>query len=283
MEQKNIQVIDKKAIVEPKKRVKYVFSKRNVIIWLVLVIISLIKRLFSKNLLLANGSHIITAYPGGGKSLLASHIINNTDSEKYFFLSSMAEFPGYDNCYTFDIDDIFKDGEQVKSFPTRDYKGRELFAIIFDEINLAFNRRMNRKTEYNDVFIGLVEFIVTHRHQGVPRIYFLGQKLELQDTQLQSLFKYQHDIYRCRRWARFKPYNLGEPFVWYPVKLKMNDRVKAEDDHFMDVGKTKIKISLDDCKKYNTKYLGKTYAEKPQLKVKGNYEKKAENSKHSQN
>lgn len=274
MEQENIQVINEKTTTAKKKRVKYVFSKRNVFIWFILVVISLIKRLFGKNLLLANGSHVITAYPGGGKSLLASHIINSADKEKYFFLSNMAEFPGYENVYTFNIDEIFKDSEQIKSFPITDYKGRQLHAIIFDEINLSFNRRLNRRADYNDIFIGLVEFLVTHRHQGVPRVYFLGQKLELQDTQLQSLFKYQHDIYKCRRWARFKPYNLGDPLVWYPVKLKMNDRVKAEDDQFMDVGKTKIKISLDDCKKYNTKYLGKTYAEKPQLRVKGNYPKK---------
>lgn len=273
MEQENIQIITEKSITEQKKRLKYIFCKRNVFIWFILVIISLIKRLFNKSLLYANGSHIITAYPGGGKSLLGSHIINSVSSEEYFFLCNMAEYPGYDNCYTFNIDDIFKDGEQVKSFPTVDYKGRKLYAIIFDEINLSFNRRMNRKAEYNDVFVGLVEFIVTHRHQDVPRIYFLGQKLELQDTQLQSLFKYQHDIYRCRRWARYKPYNLGDPLIWYPVKLKMTDRVKGLDDQFTDAGKTKIKISLDTCKKYNTKYLGKTYQSKPNLKVKGNYPK----------
>lgn len=273
MEQENIQVIEEKTIVGEKKPVKYFFSKRNVFVWFILVIISLIKRLFGKNVLLANGSHIVTAYPGGGKTLLASYIINNVDKEKYFFLSNMAEFPGYENCYTFNIDDIFKDGEQVKSFPTTDYKGRQLYAIIFDEINLSFNRRMNRSSEYNSVFIGLVEFLVTHRHQDVPRVYFLGQKLELQDTQLQSLFKYQHDIYRCRRWARFVPYNQGDPLIWYPIKLKMIDRIKGIDDQFVDCGKTKIKINLEVCKNYNTKYLGKTYQSKPPLKVKGNYPK----------
>lgn len=273
MEKENIQELTQKPSTAEKKRVKYVFSKRNVLVWFILVIISLIKRLFNKSLLFANGSHIVTAYPGGGKTLLASHIINSVPDDEYFFLSNMAEFPGYSNCYTFNINEIFKDGEQIKSFPTIDYKGRKLYGIIFDEINLSFNRRMNRTSDYNDIFIGLIEFIVTHRHQDVPRVYFLGQKLELQDTQLQSLFKYQHDIYRCRRWARFKPYNLGEPLIWYPVKLKMMDRVKGIDDQFLDAGKTKIKISLDECKKYNTKYLGKTYQAKPQLKVKGNYEK----------
>lgn len=273
MEQENIQELEQKTIISQKKRVKYVFCKRNVLIWFILVIISFIKRLFGKSLLFANGSHIVTSYPGGGKTLLASHIINSVDSESNFFLSNMAEFPGYDNCYTFDINDIFKDGEQVKSFPTIDHKGRKIYAIIFDEINLNFNRRMNRTSDYNDIFMGLVEFIVTHRHQDIPRIYFLGQKLELQDTQLQSLFKYQHDIYKCRRWARYKPYNLGDPLIWYPVKLKIMERVKGLDDQFTEAGKTKIKISLEECKKYNTKYLGKTYQAKPQLKVKGNYEK----------
>ena len=273
MEKEKLSKLEKKSIREEKKRVKYVFSKRNVFVWFVLVVVSLLKRLFNRDLLDANGSHIITAYPGGGKTLLASHIINQTNENEHFFLSNMAEFPGYENCYTFDIKEMFKDGEQVKSFPTTDYKGRKLYAVIFDEINLSFNRRMNRTAEYNDLFVGLVEFIITHRHQDVPRIYFLGQKLELQDTQLQSLFKYQHDIYRCRRWARFKPYNAGKPLTWYPVKLKMIDRVKAIDDTFVDAGKSRIKISYNECIKYNTKYLGATYKGKPQIKVKGNYPK----------
>lgn len=265
-----------KNAIEPKKqakKVKYIFCRRNVFVWLFSVIKALINNLKTSDILHNNGSHIITAYPGGGKTLLASHIIGEVDSEKYFFIANMPEFPGYENVYSFNIYDIFKDGEQVASFPTRDHKGRELYAIIFDEINLSFNRRMNRTTEYNDVFMGLVEFIITHRHQDVPRIYFLGQKLELQDTQLQSLFKYQHDIIKSRRWPRYKPFNLGKELIFYPVKLKMVNRVKAENDEFMDLGKEKVKISLEDCLKYNTKYLGSTYAKKKQLKLLGNYPK----------
>ena len=266
---------DKNAVETKKqaKKVKYIFSKRNIFVWFVLVIISLIKRLFTSDIIHNNGSHIINAYPGGGKTLLASHIIGSVDNEKYFFISNMAEFPGYENVYTFNLLDIFKDGEQIASFPTHDYKGRELYGIIFDEINLSFNRRMNRTTEYNDVFIGLVEFIVTHRHQDVPRLYFLGQKLELQDTQLQSLFKYQHDIIKCKRWPRFNPYNLSGDLIFYPYKLKIINRVKAENDEFLEIGKQKVKISLEDCQKYNTKYLGKTYASKKTLKLIGNYPK----------
>lgn len=268
--------MNNKNAIEPKKqaeKVKYLFCRRNVFVWLFLVIKALIKRLFTNDVIFNNGSHIINAYPGGGKTLLVSHIIGSVDSEKYFFISNMAEFPGYENVYSFNIQDIFKNGEQVASFPTYDHKGRELYAIIFDEINLSFNRRMNRTTEYNDVFIGLVEFIVTHRHQDVPRIYFMGQKLELQDTQLQSLFKYQHDIIKCKRWPRFKPYNITGDLIFYPTKLKIINRVKAENDQFMDMNKQKVKITLEDCQKYNTKYLGKTYASKKPLKLKGNYPK----------
>lgn len=268
MKNKNAVESEKKA-----EKVKFIFSKRNIFVWFVLVIIALIKKLFTNDILYNNGSHIINAYPGGGKTLLASHIIGSIDSEKYFFISNMPEFPGYDNVYSFNLTDMFKDGEQVASFPTRDHKGRELYGVIFDEINLSFNRRMNRTTEYNEIFVGLVEFIITHRHQNVPRLYFIGQKLELQDTQLQSLFKYQHDIIKAKRWPRFKPYNLSGDLIFYPVKLKMINRVKAENDEFLDLGKQRVKISLLDCQKYNTKYLGKTYSDKKNVLLKGNYPK----------
>ena len=136
---------------------------------------------------------------------------NSVDNEKYFFLSNIKEFDGVK---TFNLEDIFSNGEQIRSFPTVDEKGRKLYAVIFDEINLQFNRRMNKSSDYNNLFIGLIEFLVSHRHQDVPRVYFIGQKLELQDGQLQSLFKYQHDIIRTKRWPAYWYYKEHEKVVF---------------------------------------------------------------------
>lgn len=241
------------------RRIRLFLCKYNVFVWLFLIIWRFLNK---PPLIYAPGSHIITAYPGGGKTLLQSHIINSVDSKKYFFLSNMKEF-SQENVYTFDIEEHFSNNEQVKSFPTRDLKGRQLYGIIFDEINLNFNRRLNRKSDYNDIFIGLVEFLVSHRHQDVPRVYFIGQKLELQDTQLQSLFKYQHDIIKCKKFPKYPPFNRTGNLIYYPTKLKIMNRIKGENDEFLDYKRTKVKITEEDYNKYDTKYLGKTYAQKP--------------------
>lgn len=241
---------------------KYYFSKdRNVFKWLWLVI----KSLFQKgDILFAKGSHIITGYPGAGKTLLANHIINELDNEKYFVLSNMKEF---EFAEAFKIEEIFNDNKQVKSFPLKDDRGRKLWAVIFDEINLNFNKRINKKTSYNDLFVGLIEFLVSHRHQDVPRVYFLGQKLELQDTQLQSLFKFHHDIYKSRKFPKYWHYK-DKGFIEYiPYKLKMVNRVKSIEDEFIEVSKTKIKIKLADLLTYNTKFLGNYYKKLDNVKT----------------
>ena len=264
MEQKNISKLDKKTNVSQKKRVKYVFSKHNIFVWLFLIV----KNWLCKPSILHNpGTHIITAYPGGGKTLLANKIINDVDSEKYFFLSNMKEFSS-DNVYAFNLEDIFRDNEQIASFPTIDEKGRRLYGVIFDEINLTFNKRLNRKSSYNDIFIGLIEFLVSHRHQDVPRVYFIGQKLELQDTQLQSLFKIQHDIIKCRKFPKYKPYNLSGNLIYYPTKLKVVHKIKNDLDEFLAYKKQKIKITEKDYNTYNTKYLGSIYKNKQKIDVK---------------
>lgn len=260
----------KKTTTGEKKRVKWLFSKRNIFVWLFLVIRNLFKG--EGDLLYANGSHIITGYPGAGKSLLGEHIISNVDSEKYFFLCNVKEYYN-ENVYNFKLSDMFDECEQKRSFPTLDHKGRQLYGVIFDEINLSFNKRLNRRTDYNDVFIGLIEFLITHRHQDVPRVYFIGQKLELQDTQLQSLFKYQHDIFKKRIFPRFKPYNLTGKLIYYPVKLKLINRVKDINDQFIDLGKEKIKISVEECNSYNTKALGQAYTKLPPVKFQSDVSK----------
>lgn len=170
-------------------------------------------------------------------------------------------------CDAFKIEEIFQDNKQVKSFPVVDERGRKLYAIIFDEINLNFNKRINKKTSYNDLFVGLIEFLVSHRHQDIPRIYFIGQKLELQDTQLQSLFKYHHDIIKAKKWPKYWFYKDNNYIEFIPYKLKIVNRIKSIDDDFIEVNKSKVKIKMRDLLTYDTKYLGNCYKKLDKIKT----------------
>jgi len=239
----------------------YLFAKENIFTYL----FNVLKAIFARqSILFAKGTHFISAYPGGGKTLLMSHLINEIDKDKYFFISNMAEF---NDVKTLDIDKIFYDNKQNFSIPTTDEYGRKLYAIIFDEINLNFNKRLNRKTTYNDIFIGLVEFLVSHRHQDIPRIYFIGQKLELQDTQLISLFKYHHDIIKCKRWAFYWFYKENKYIDFIPRKLVIDNYIKDFTDNFLLLSTKKIKIKESDLKSYDTKYLGNLYKSLPPYKL----------------
>ena len=232
----------------------YYFGKtKNVFLYA----LAYIKNLFNgENLMLSTGTHIITGYPGSGKTLLMNKIINMVDSDKYFFYTNIDEFSS-NNVYKIDINMLFDDKKQ--QFKLKTWIGkRKLYGIILDEINLNFNKRINQTKDYTNVFIGLVEMIVTHRHQNIPRVYFIGQKLELQDTQLISLFKYQHDIVktkkRYRYWKYYKDY-----LQRVPVKLGIMHRMKSIEDNFIDFRKQKIKISWHDLESYDTLALRKNY------------------------
>lgn len=204
----------------------------------------------------ALGTHIITGYPGSGKTLLMNKIINSVDSNKYYFITNLKEF-NQNNVYQINMNEVFNDNKQCFRIPTK--KGhKRLYGVIFDEINLNFNKRINMTNEYKNRFIGLIEFIITHRHQGIPRIYFIGQKLELQDTQLYSLFKYQHDIIKTKKRFRYWKY-YEEYAIKIPVKLKVLTRVKDISDNFIDLCKNKIKIRWNDLKTYDTWALRKDY------------------------
>lgn len=239
----------------------YIFSKQNVFVWLWKIICGLFNK---PSIYRAAGTHFISGYPGSGKTLLMNKLIQETDNEKYFFLSNLKEFNGV---RTFDINDIFKDNKQVKSFPKKDEKGRKIYAVVFDEINLCFNKRLNRKSDYNDLFVGLIEFLVSHRHQGIPRVYFIGQKLELQDTQLQSLFKYQHDIIQTKRFPFYWLYKKLNVINYAPRKLKIVNRVKSVDNDFLELNAEKIKITRENMETYNTCALGEMYAKLEETKT----------------
>ena len=232
--------------------------------WLRFAFLS-IKSLFNRpSMLKAPGAHFIAGFPGSGKTLLMNSIINEYDASKYFFLCNMGEFSGQENVYSFKIEEVFNEQKQVRSFPTVDHLGRKLAGVIFDEINLNFNRRANKQRDYNSLFIGLIEFLVSHRHQGVPTIWFIGQKLALQDGQLQLLFKYYHDILYTSRLPSYWIYKTAKQddlIVWLPRKIKYNNYTKNFQDEFVLANKRikKRKFRKKDFLTYNTRYLGEEY------------------------
>ncbi len=234
---------------------------RNILSFIWKLILSLFGR--KTSIYTALGAHFISGYPGSGKTLLCNQLIQSIDKDKYFCLSNIKEFA---NVGSFNLSDIFNGGKQVKKFPIKDDKDRQLYAVIFDEINLDFNRRMNRTREYNELFIGLIEFLVAHRHQGVPRVYFIGQKLDLQDTQLQSLFKFQHEIIDTKRRYRYWYYHLFS-FLKIPVKIGVVNRVKNLEDEFIEINFDKIKINRSSLLSYNTKALAEIYEALPEVKI----------------
>lgn len=235
---------------------KYYFSmKKNVFKYA----LACLKTLLSGGgALYTTGTHFISGYPGAGKTLLMNYIINRVDSSKYFFYTNIDEFNA-ENVYKIDIQTLFKDKKQQYQLRTK-IGNRKLFGLILDEINFNFNKRINQQRDYTDVFVPLVNMIVSHRHQGIPRVYFIGQKLELQDTQLISLFKQQHDIIKTKRRFAYWKYYETDTAIKVPKKLKIINRIKATDDTFLDVGKLKIKLSWFDLESYDTFALKKEFS-----------------------
>lgn len=227
-----------------------------------------IKDLFNKkNSCLYNyGTHLISGFPGAGKTLLSNYIINTVEREKYFFYTTKEQYAG-DNIYYLPLEKLFNEKQQKYSIPVIDDKGRHLYGVIMDEINLHFNKRNNRTTEYNDQFIGLVEFIVSHRHQNIKRIYFLGQKLELQDTQLQSLFMYHHFIKKKKIKRPYQLFKESGYIKIVPKKLIVENFNRNELNEYVSIGKEKIKINRLHLETYNTSFLNEYYKELEELEL----------------
>lgn len=260
------------------KKIPFYFKK------LIRIILDLFRK---SNILYSKGTHIITGYPGSGKSLLMSHIINNVDKNKYFWLCNLKEYH-QENVYNFNLEDVFNDKMQLKRFPTKDAKGRKLYGVIFDEINLSFNKRDNRSKEYNSLFIGLMEFLVSRRHQGIDRVYFIGQKLELQDTQLMSIFQFQHDIYFKKEtylyyYRRYllSPYyeflkhykyederKFFKGFIKTPKYVKLVNLYKSIEDEFLPYDELKITFDLFDLELYDTHVLKQDYNKLKEVEIK---------------
>ena len=205
----------------------------------------------SNNALYNNGIHYFDGNTGSGKTLLANIIINNLIKKNGFFYANCDEFFN-ENVFPLDVLKIFSDGRQkfrLENYIPEIGKNK---GLVFDEINRVFNRRLNRTAVYNDIFIPLVNWCVRHRHDKIPRIYFIGQALELQDTQLQSIIRYKHLISSKKKYYYY--FWKNELYlVRAPKKIKIVHMIKnKEKDIFKKFGKSKIKVNVSDLLSYNT-------------------------------
>lgn len=257
--------------------IKWLIEKPSVFKFSIEIIKNFLKR--KKSIYHALGTHIISGYMGSGKTLLMNCIINSVDKNKYFFISNIKEF-NQENVYNFDLEELFSETKQICSIPTTDKYGRKLYALILDEINLKFNRRLNKTKEYNNQFVGLVEFLVSSRHQDVPRVYFIGQKLELQDSQLQSLFYYWHDCLKCKKIPSINIFKDTEKIVYRPYKIIIRNYKKIQTEGLetyvpliyksflfglIKIKRFKYKVSYYDTQTYNTTALATQYKELPEI------------------
>lgn len=228
-----------------------------------LILLNKIKRLFNRESIYhARGTHLISGYMGSGKTLLMAELINSVDSSKYFWISNINEFK-QDNVYNIDVWSMFDNNTQVKRYPLVDGKGRKLYGIIFDEINLKFNKRLNKGKMYNNQFVGLVELIISSRHQGINRLYFIGQKLDLQDNQLQSLFKYHHNIIAKKSHGNYELYKAKNKILFTPKTLLVDNQIKGDNDNYYRYSLDKVNINDKTALTYNTYGLAENYNDLP--------------------
>lgn len=194
------------------------------------------------------GVHFIEGSAGSGKTLLANIMLQNTVSDNTFFYSNINQFDN-NKTKTVDFFSMFENGKQIKKLPKKIHD-RYCAGLIIDELNANFNRRLNNRKDYNDVFIGLMQFSVTHRHQGIPKIYFLGQSLQLQDGQVMQIFKYRHIVKSSRRYS-FDKYLHTKDIEKLPKKLRVDHYIKSDNlDNsgapvFIKFKTTKIKVDYN--------------------------------------
>lgn len=202
------------------------------------------------------GVYFISGYPGSGKTMLANHIINSVDNEQYFFLTNIDEFY-QSNVYNFELDSIIGNGTIINKLPTK-VDNRKLYGVIIDEVNLKFNRRNNRRNTYNDMFIGLIELCTSYRHLGIPRIFFIGQFEQLQDVQLQVVFKYYYNIVRTRKIPSYSIFKEKGIIAYIPHKIVVQAKRRGLNGDFVNYTK-KIKFKKHDYQSYDHLGLKKTY------------------------
>jgi hypothetical protein len=218
-------------------------------------------------MLFAYGGHYIDGPSGAGKTLLMNIILENMLKSGGFAWQNINEF-FYKPVKTFDIFDMFAGAKQVYRLDPVDQDGRYCKALVLDEVNSTFNRRQNKQRDYNDVFVPLVKFLTTHRHQKIPRFYLIGQSLLLQDSQLQEIIKYRHYVQAKKRW-RYWFWRNELKMAVVPVSLKITNFLKVGTDEnghpiWRELRpKMKIKVVPWMLETYNTHAFAELFAGLP--------------------
>jgi hypothetical protein len=235
------------------------FKRSRLVFWFQVLKMLLLN---SNNPIYNNGIHLIEGSTGTGKTLLMNIIQTNLLQKKGFMWSNVNQF------YTskvknFDMANIWNNGKTQYVLPKKLEGFGNCKGIIIDEVNRLFNRRLNRTNIYNEIFIPLVSDIVRHRHLGYPRIYFIGQAEDLQDTQLQSIIRYRHLVKSKKRYYFYFWHNELK-IIKAPYKIKIEHLIKdKKTDNYKKYKTTKIKVSIKDLMSYNTYGFAADYNDIP--------------------
>ena len=224
------------------------FKKSRPVFWFHILINWLMQR---KNPMFNNGIHYIDGNTGTGKTLLMNIVQRQLLKDTGFMYSNVNEFYS-DRVKNFEMVDIWNEGETKFQLPSYIPELGSNKGLIFDEINRIFNRRLNRTNVYNDIFVPLVNWCVTHRHKRIPRIYFIGQNVELQDTQLQSIIRYRHIVNSKKKYFYYFWKN-ELILIRAPYKIKVEHTIiNKATNQFKKFASTKFKVTIQDLLTYNT-------------------------------
>ena len=211
-------------VKNPKMRVKYLWqTTRARMRW---------QRQNKTNILVAPGVHSIGALMGGGKTLLSNMLVQDMLPEgKFVYVvdRALVDALGDGRAVYVDLWACYKDGKQIYRLPTH-VDGKSCYGIVLDEITKYFNRRNNKYGNYNDKFLGLVEMIISLRHQGINRVWVLSQSYDNIDVQLMRLIKYKHIIYASRRY-NYDAYLATQKLLYIPRQLKIVSQTRTGDDY----------------------------------------------------
>ena len=215
-------------VKNPKMRVKYLFqTTRARISW---------RRQNKTNILVSHGVHSVVALMGGGKTLLSNILVQDMlPPGKFVYVidRALVDALGDGRAVYVDLFACYKDGKQVYRLPTY-VNGKACYGIILDEITKYFNRRNNKYGNYNDKFLGLVEMVLSLRHQGINRVWILSQSYDNIDVQLMRLNKYKHVVYASRCY-NYDAYLATQKLLYVPRQLKIVSQTRTDADEYESV------------------------------------------------
>lgn len=242
-------MITKKLMTQKVLKKKVVALPFFPFIFIFQIIMGMLKRPIYKR-----GIHAIINETGAGKTLTA-HLL--TKEFKNWKILTNKKFNS--SVEVIDINDYFKNGKQIKELSH--------CILILDEIQHDFNRRNNKRKDYNDVFIPFVMWLQTHRHQKVFRVYLITQSFESFDTQLAALIHKVHYV-KARQmpslyeWLRTKKWYAGlRPTMIKIASYKKDWLVKSDTEKYINKNgevkhrkpaKYSMKVRLEDLTDYNT-------------------------------